>query len=311
MDFYFDCYGGIDLQRFMVSDRPRTDAFAHAIVEAIEGGERVLDVGTGTGLLAMLCAKAGAAKVYALDQATIAEVAKALVDHNGLQKTIEVVNANATGFQLAEPVDLLVSEWLGHFGFVENMLDDVIEARDANLKPGGTMLPCGIEVYLAPVCSPALYEEEGPGYWRNPVHGIDFTPLEKLELQQAIAIKTNVRPDELMAPGKPIVSLDLATAQKEDPFQKGTVSFTINRTDRFDGLCGWFYTQLSKSIGLDTSPHAPHTHWSQVFFPFEPIEMAEGETLEVGYELKRHPYDKRSVALEISINGKTIEYTVG
>ncbi len=53
-------YGDIELQRRMVSDHTRTNAFAAAIREVVQPGDVVLDVGTGTGILAMFAAKAGA-----------------------------------------------------------------------------------------------------------------------------------------------------------------------------------------------------------------------------------------------------------
>ena len=78
MEYYFKRYGDLELQRRMVGDRPRTDAFAAAIAEVVRPGDAVLDVGTGTGILAMLAAKAGARKVYAVDQSDIADAAARL-----------------------------------------------------------------------------------------------------------------------------------------------------------------------------------------------------------------------------------------
>ncbi len=89
MDNYLKPYGDIELQRRMVSDRPRTNAFAAAIREVVQPGDVVLDVGTGTGILAMFAAKAGARKVYAIDATDIAEVATDLVKANGLSDQIQ------------------------------------------------------------------------------------------------------------------------------------------------------------------------------------------------------------------------------
>ncbi len=89
MDDYLKPYGDIELQRRMVSDRPRTNAFAAAIREVVQPGDVVLDVGTGTGILAMFAAKAGARKVYAIDVTDIAEVATDLVKANGLSDQIQ------------------------------------------------------------------------------------------------------------------------------------------------------------------------------------------------------------------------------
>ncbi|MEM9157775.1 MAG: 50S ribosomal protein L11 methyltransferase [Verrucomicrobiota bacterium] len=311
MDYYFDCYGGLELQRFMVSDKPRTDAFAAAIEEVVEEGDRVLDLGTGTGLLALLSAKAGAKEVYAIDQATIAEVAKELIRQNGYDKTIDVINANATDFQLAEPVDILISEWLGHLAFVECMLDDVIDARDNNLKPGGLMMPSHVEVMLAPTDSRYLYDEQGPGFWQKKIHGIDYSCLEKLELNQALGVKTEIQSEDLLAPAQALVSLDLSTASKEDPWQSGNLQFTAPNDGRLDGFAAWFDAQLSPSVKLQTGPEHQPTHWSQFHFPFPPMRVEAGETIEVKYALNRHPHEKRSIELSLEVNGTRYDYTVG
>lgn len=311
MDFYFESYAEYSLQRLMVSDKPRTDAFAAAIQEVVKGGEHVIDVGTGTGLLAMIAAKAGAKKVYGLDQAVIAKAAQKSIDRNNLGNTVEIVHGNATEFQLVEPVDLIVSEWLGHFAFVETMLDDVIACRDANLKEGGVMLPSHVSVILAPLDSALLYHEEGPGKWAEEVHGIDFSHLEDLEVQQALGTKTYIHPEDLLAQGKPLLTLDLAKAGVDDPWQSGTVEFTAERDGHLDGFAGWFDTQLSPSVLLSTSPHSPMTHWQQTYFAFPPTEIKEGETIKVTYALAKHPVEDRSMQFDLAVGDQRYVYTIG
>src|SRR5688572_5581324 len=172
----------------MVADRARTDAFAAAIREVVRPTDAVLDVGTGTGILAMLAAKAGARKVYAVDQSTIAESAARLVVENRLDDRVDVIQGEAAELLLPEKMDLLVSEWLGHTAYVEGMLSDVLAARDNNLAEGGRMIPARVRVMLAPVDDTVLYTNEGPGFWREPIHGIDFSSLEEAELAQGRAV---------------------------------------------------------------------------------------------------------------------------
>lgn len=295
----------------MVSDQARTDAFAAAIKEALSGGETVIDVGTGSGLLAMLAAKAGAEKVYALDQSAVAAAAKETVERNGMSQRIEVVNGNASGFQLAEPVDLIISEWLGHFAFAETMLDDVIDCRDANLKPGGRMLPSGVELMLAPVGSDILYVKDGPGFWKKPVHGIDFSHLEKRELEQALAIKTAVHSGDLIGPAQSLFGLDLAKAKKEDVWQSGRVQLKIEHDGELNGFAGWFIAELTPSVILDTGPNHETTHWMQTYFPIAPIAVAAGDSLEVCYDLTRHPVEDRSLMMSLTIGEASYSFTVG
>lgn len=295
----------------MVADRARTDAFAAAIKEAVKGGETVIDVGTGSGLLAMLAAKAGAEKVFALDQSTVAAAARETVERNGMSKVIDVVNSNAKDFQLAEPADLIISEWLGHFAFAEAMLDDVFDCRDENLKEGGMMLPSGVELRLAPVDSAVLYEREGPGFWKNEVHGIDFTHLERRELEQALAIKTEVPAGDLIAPSQGLVKLDLATAVKDDIWQHGSLDFTVERDGRVTGFAGWFVAELTPSVILDTGPEQETTHWMQTYFPLLPIAVKKGEKLVLKYDLTRHPVEPRSLLMTLTLGEASYGFTIG
>ncbi len=308
VEYYFSRYGDLELQRRMVADRRRTDAFAKAIRAAVKPGDVVLDVGTGTGILAMLAAKAGAKKVYAIDQAEIAKTAANLVKANGLSERVKVLQGPAADLVLPEKVDVLVSEWLGHLAFVEGMLDDVFAARDANLREGGAMLPSHVALQIAPVDDPVLYGHDGPGFWRGPVHGIDMSSLEAKELEQGRVQQLRVEPAARLADPTTLVALDLATAQADDPFVEDTVTFTVMRDGVLSGFVGSFVATLAEDVVLDTCSDFPETHWSQSYFAFTPRPVTEGEQLQLHFRLARDEDEPRHLRIDLTVGNQTLSY---
>jgi SAM-dependent methyltransferase len=265
----------------MVSDRPRTNAFAAAIREVVQPGDVVLDVGTGTGILAMLAAKAGARKVYAIDATDIAKVAIDLVKANGLSDQIQILRGRAGELQLDQKVDLIISEWLGNAAFAEGMLHAVLGARDRNLTPTGRMLPAKVRVLIAPLDEPILYNNEGPGFWRARIHDLDFSSLQEAELAQGRTMQIRVEPAAMLAPGQTLLEIDLLTASTEDVWFEGQLEFVPVRDGVLNGFCAWFEADLSRSVLLDTGPLSPETHWAQTYMSFSPRPVRAGERVEV------------------------------
>jgi len=112
----------------------------------------VLDVGAGTGILSIFAAKAGAAHVYAVENANIALHARTIIETNGLSDKITVVKGKIEEIELpVEKVDIIISEWMGYFLLYESMLDCVLFARDKYLKPDGLMFPDRAVLYLATI----------------------------------------------------------------------------------------------------------------------------------------------------------------
>lgn len=74
----------------MLKDTIRTDAYRDFVYENknVFKDKVVLDVGCGTGILSMFCAKAGAKKVIAVDNSNIIDRAKEIVHDNGLGDVI-------------------------------------------------------------------------------------------------------------------------------------------------------------------------------------------------------------------------------
>jgi type I protein arginine methyltransferase len=129
-------------------------------------GKIVLDVGCGTGILSMfagiyqpsssslifiISARAGAAKVYAIECSSIVEQARAIVADNGFSDTIEVIRGKMEDITLpCEYVDIIISEWMGYFLLYESMLDTVLYARD---KVSFLTLQSGLTLPLSPSLS--------------------------------------------------------------------------------------------------------------------------------------------------------------
>lgn len=74
----------------MLKDTVRTDAYRDFIYDNknLFNGKTVLDVGCGTGILSMFCARAGASKVIAVDNSDIVDKARENVFLNGLGEVI-------------------------------------------------------------------------------------------------------------------------------------------------------------------------------------------------------------------------------
>ena len=304
-------YDELELQRRMVGDRPRTKAFAAAIREVVQPGNVVLDVGTGTGILAMFAAKAGARKVYAVEATDIAEVAADLVQANGLSNQIQVIHDQVGEVQLDQKVDVLISEWLGNAAFVEGMLPAVLDARDQNLAPNGHMLPSKVRVLIAPLDDPIIYNAGGPGFWREPIDGLDFSRLEEAELLQGRAAQIRVEPAAVLAPGQSFLELDLLTASADDAWFEGQLSFVPARDGVLNGFCVWFEAELSPSVMLDTGPFSPETHWGQTCLSFTPRPVRAGERVEVSVNFYSDPEAATGhVDLHLGVDEHELSYMI-
>lgn len=108
----------------MLLDQHRMDAFQQAITEVVKPGMHVLDLGTGTGVLAFFAAQQGA-RVTAVEREPIvlATARAALADTSGLK--IDLVHADALRYTPNEPVDLVICEMM-HVGQLRERQIEVI-----------------------------------------------------------------------------------------------------------------------------------------------------------------------------------------
>src|SRR5207249_2278568 len=85
----------------MIYDEHRVGAYRQAIEHTIRGGDVVVDVGTGTGILAFLCLQAGASRVHAIDRSPVLAWARRLAQSNGMADRIIFHEADSRDVRLA------------------------------------------------------------------------------------------------------------------------------------------------------------------------------------------------------------------
>src|SRR6187401_3008330 len=130
-----------EYHRSLLADQERTQAFANAIRETVKPGQVVVDLGCGTGILSYFACRAGARRVYSIEQGEVIEVARALAAANGFSDRVTFVEGASKGIVLPERGDVLVSETMGNSGLEENILGHVVDARERLLAVGAPIVP--------------------------------------------------------------------------------------------------------------------------------------------------------------------------
>ncbi len=138
-----DVFSNLMIAGECLLDERRTRAFRNAVERCVEPGDRVLDVGTGSGILALLAARAGASRVLAIEIAPdLAAVARANAEANGLGDVVEVVEADATAIELDEQFDVVTMELLDTGLVAEHQVHAMNRLHErGNLAPGARVLP--------------------------------------------------------------------------------------------------------------------------------------------------------------------------
>lgn len=190
----------------MLLDRERLERYAAAIRACVRRGDVVVDMGTGTGVLAMMAAQAGAARVYTieLDPELAAETRERFRRSGFAERLIGPVVGDATVVDLPEPVDVILGEML-HSWLVEEQQAPAVQNLKRFLRPGGRILPVSIESFIS-LAEVAVQQPGaavlGPFHlWPHEprlakvlteealAHVIDFMDLSSLEIEREVALR--------------------------------------------------------------------------------------------------------------------------
>ncbi len=171
----------------MIADENRNGKYESAIVRAMnrKKNPRVLDIGTGTGLLAMMASRAGASAVTACEMIPhIAQPAGDILEMNGYGDRIQLISKSSLDLQvprdMKQKANVLISETVDHSLLGEGFLVALKHARRFLLEDDPIIIPAGAKVYAAGI----EIRTEG-------IHDLDFAPLNLLRLNHYTGFDLN------------------------------------------------------------------------------------------------------------------------
>lgn len=318
-DDYFRSYGDISVHELMLRDKPRTAAYQKFIQQNTHlfKDKIILDVGSGTGILSLFAASAGAKQVFAVEASDIADLSQTIIEENKMEDKIKVIKGKIEDITLpVQKVDVIISEWMGFYLFHESMLDSVIFARDKYLAPDGILVPSDAVLYMTPV-NMSSYVQENILFWDN-IYGYDFSPVKYAVLGNKMTQPTitTIEMTQCVAEPEIFYEFDLKTVCLSDVQNiNQTLTFTVTKSCLLHGFASWFDVefkgptgktpgQSTKVVTLSTSPATRETHWKQtvIFLPAA-MTLEEGDQVTASIDLSQDDSNKRHYNITMEIVG--------
>lgn len=263
----------------MMNEQKRNNAYFSALQSAIASDSEVFEIGTGSGLLAMMAAKLGARKVTTCEaEPLIAEAAQRIVVNNGYEKVVKVISRRSTEIKVGEDLpgkaDILVSEIFSSDLLGEYVLSSIEDAKRRLLKPGGRVIPAAgsimIALFSGSDIKKNLIVEDSFGF--NLQHFNSIVPRKCPIFRQDLNIEMLTEDIEAL---RFDFESDLLVSS-----QTKSLRVPIKSPGRCYGIIQWIRLQMDKNIVFENHPSekSPVSNWQHCAYIFpEPVDVKPGQ----------------------------------
>ena len=293
----------------MISDEYRNGAFDRALQAAIGRfkathngrGPRVLDIGSGSGLLAMMAARAGACEVHSLEMVpAMASVARHIIGANGFSDTITIHSVMSTKMDVADmggPCELLVCEIVDDLLLGESVLTTVADARRRLLVKDAIILPQGGALWAVPVeFLPPAGGAEASGNAGDDVGAVEadtrafqrLHPLSVITANPNDSVHMQFLQHRPLAPPVKLLSFDWAHAPLRSLTKDAATGHSpplplhVHTDGCLSALVVYLTLDLDGDVAnlISTGPESPNVAWEQVarHLPM-PLRVRKGDEL--------------------------------
>lgn len=252
----------------MLNDTERNAALATALEQLIPPGSVVLDIGSGSGLLAMVAIRAGASRVYTCEEnPLLAEIARQVISGYGMSDVITVLDKRSTdlvvGRDLDHRVDVVSSEIVDCGLIGEGLLPTIRHARQHLLAPGGLLIPRSARLRGALINSQVII---GLNQVQDAA-GFDVSLMNTFATRGHFPVRLSTWPHQLLSEPMELLAFDLESDQLTPGRRQ--LSAQVTESGEAHGLVAWFELELGAGIVLRNSLDNVTSHWMQAFIPFE------------------------------------------
>lgn len=266
----------------MIADRIRMQAHIDALRSLVKPQTVVVDLGTGTGIFALIACRLGARRVYAIESSSWIQLARELAKENRILDRIEFIQESSAAASLPERADVMISDLRGVLPLFGRHLPSVIDARKRFLKPGGHLIPERDHLLMAAVETLEDHQHVVEPWCSKPLD-LSLEAARKMAVHEPSRGRFDAA--RLLSEPRRWITLDYATLEGPNVCSKPRSK--IMRTGTAHGLAIWFESELTKDITMTTAPDEPKLIYGGVFFPLaEPIDVRSGDELSVAIEAR-------------------------
>ncbi len=263
----------------MLNEHARNDAYDAALRRAVAPGALVLEIGTGSGLLAMAAARAGAGHVVGCEMVTVlADKAREIIARNGYADRITVYDKRSTelrvGVELPTRAPVLVSELFDSNLLGEGVLASLEDAHARLLAPGAAVIPRAASAMVELAGGEAL----GRAIRVEKCAGFDMAPMNEYTPERIVFDGGRVDYESF---SEPFEALRFDFRHAHYPPRQQTVETTVTRSGLCFGVVQWLRIELDEVSSYENRPRASTGYispWLPTLYTFEqPVLLEAGE----------------------------------
>lgn len=264
----------------MLNDKERNSAFERALAKAVTNGSIVLDIGSGSGLLAMMSARAGARQTISCEMITpIAELARETVVRNNYGDRVTILDKKSTemrvGIDMQSKADLLVTETVDCGLLGEGVIPSIAHARANLLTDDAQIIPRSASVIGMVVESEALRSLNQA----ETAAGFDVSPINRYATAGYFPVRLGAFDYVALTDPFEAFSFDFARGVITPKTER--IDVLVKRSGSCHAIVFWFEMRLDEEISLSNHPGSA-THWEQALQTFETVfRVRTGEVLPV------------------------------
>ncbi len=267
----------------MLNDEQRNAAFQDALTRAITPETTVLDIGSGTGLLAMMAARAGAQETFTCEMVpTLAELTRDIIEQNRLTDRIVTLAKKSTsvviGHQMMRKANLLVTETVDCGLLGEGIIPTIAHAKANLLTEDAQIVPCAATVYAMVVESPRLRNLN----CSRMAAGFDVGLINQYATANYFPVRLAAFDYRALTDPFEVFHFDFANGAIV-PDQK-TITVRAQREGVAQCIIFWFHMQLDEETSISNEPGST-THWEQALQCLDTqVAIPAGEMLAINVE---------------------------
>jgi tetratricopeptide (TPR) repeat protein len=266
----------------MMNEQHRNQAYFDALKSVIKPESTVFEIGTGSGLLAMMAAKLGAKQVTTCETVPlIAQTAQQIIADNGFGN-IKVIAKKSTEIEIGSDVtakaDILVSEIFSSEMLGEHVLPSLEDAKQRLLKPNGKVIPAAGSIMVGLFTG----EDIRRNLLVDDAFGLNLQGFNRIVSKKRM-IARNDLDIQLLSDGIAAFDFDFE-GDSHFPAQTKTLEITVKTAGICYGLVQWMQLDMNGDNKVMFENHPSQTtkvsNWQQCAYLFDaPIEVKMGQVV--------------------------------